>query len=346
MKVSVIIPIYNGEKYVEDMYKSLSSQTYQDFEIIFINDGSVDKSGSILSEIENRDSRVRVITQVNKGICASRNVGIENSQGEYLIFLDQDDGIESNLIEKYYTAISQKNVDIASFGTIHYFIDANGKISDIKPMNIDEELVTNRRRLIECLFNLDNKKRLMTIWNCIYKRSLIEKNNIRFDVHFKHGDEDGMFNIEYALHCDKVYFSNESYYRYYKRKGISTITKYNEELLENYLYYSDKVFGLTKDFNKDDIPIVQLYLLRFFSNVYGRFCRFHTKDHEKIEFLRQTRNSEGFRYATSLNIFCNRKRIPIKYIIWDFFNLAYEHKQYRIATVMLNMLLKAKTIKK
>ncbi len=345
MKVSVIIPIYNGEKYIYDMYESLKNQTFQDFEIIYVNDGSSDNSKKILDEIKKKDSRVYVVSQVNKGICASRNVGIKVSSGEYIIFLDQDDGIEPNLVEKYYTTIVENDVDIASFGKIHYFVDENGKITDVKPMNIDEELVTSRRRLIECLFNIDNKKRLMTIWNCIYKRSLIEKNTIRFDEHFKHGDEDGMFNMEYALHCDRVYFSKESYYHYYIRKGKSTITKYNEELLDNYLYYADKVYGLTKNFDEQDGPMVKLYLLRMFSNVYGRFCRFHNKNAEKIEFIQGTIKSEGFRYATSLSVLHNRKCIPQKYIMWDFFNLVYKHRKYRIATVMLNLLLVAKAIK-
>ena len=346
MKVSIIIPIYNGEKYINNMYFSLSNQTFQDFEIIYINDGSKDDSLNILNDISIKDSRVKVISQQNSGICASRNRGIEKAQGKYLIFLDQDDGIESDLVEKYVEAIETKKVDVASFGKIHYYIDENGKTVSVKPQIIEEELVDNRERLIECLFNLDNKKRLMTIWNCIYKKEVIDNNNIRFDEHFKHGDEDGMFNIEYAMNSKRVYFSNGCYYHYYIRKGISTITKYNEELLDNFCYYADKVKMLTSDMKEQELNIIRLYLLRFFSSVYGRFCRFHSKFDEKKCFLDDMRKSNGFVFATSLQVLRNKKNIPMKYVYWDVFNFFYGKKWSLLAITWLDLLLGMKKAKR
>ncbi len=344
MIVSVIIPIYNGAKYIMSMYRSLKDQTFQDFEVIFINDGSKDDSLRKLKNVAKDDPRVRIFSQENKGICASRNLGLEQAKGKYIIFLDQDDGIENELIEKYVEAINEKNADIASFGKTHYLID-DDKVISIKPQLIDEELVTDRKRLLECLFNIDNKKRLMTIWNCIYRKDIIEEHNVKFDEHFKHGDEDGMFNIEYVLHCQRACFSSKSYYHYYIRKGISTITKYNEELLENYLYYASKVNTLTLDLAQEDRSMVKLYLLRFFSNVYGRFCRFHKDCSDKITFLKKTNDSEGFQFATSLNVFQSRKRLPTIYIYWDFFNLFYLKKKYFLAVTMLDCLIGMKKIR-
>jgi len=341
MKVSIIIPIYNGTRYIPNMYQSLKDQTFQDFEIIYVNDGSKDDSLRLLREIEKNDARVSVFTQSNKGICASRNYGIEKAGGEYLIFLDQDDGIELNLVEKYVQAVTEKKADVASFGKIHYY-EVDGKVESVMPQVIDEELVTDSRRIIECLFNIDNKKRLMTIWNCIYKKSLIDQYHLRFDEHFKHGDEDGMFNIEYALHCSVIFFSKECYYHYHIRKGISTITKYNPDLLDNYLYYADKVYQVTKGLSEEELSIVKLYLLRFFSNVYCRFCRFNNDTKDKIALLAKARQSSGFRFATSLKVLKYKKIIPKKYLYWDGFNTFYNSGHYGVANAMLDGLRKAK----
>lgn len=342
MKVTVIIPIYNGEPFIPKMYSLLVGQTYRDFEIIYINDGSSDNSLDLLNKISLNDSSVSVYSQSNKGICASRNVGIDNAKGEYLIFLDQDDGIEKDLIENYVRVIEEKNVDLASFGKIHYFIE-NSNVCSVEPQKIDEELVTDKSRMMECLFNIDNKKRLMTIWNCIYKKDIIDKYNIRFDEHFKHGDEDGMFNIEYTLKCQRIYFSSKSYYHYYIRKGISTITKYNKDLLSDYLYYADKVSKLTVDFDKNDLLIVKLYLLRFYSNVYCRFCRFNNSIKDKVNFLIKSGTSRGFVFATSLSVHSDISRIPKKYIFWDLFSFMYKKEQYYFAVFLLEFLYRIKS---
>ena len=113
---------------------------------------------------------------------------------EYIIFLDQDDSFENNLIESYVSAIETQNVDMASFGKIHYWI-SDEVIVKKEFQKFNDERVSNLTKMYEYLFNIDNKKRLMTIWNCIYRKDVIEKYNIQFDEHFKHGDEDGMFYI-------------------------------------------------------------------------------------------------------------------------------------------------------
>ena len=88
MLVSIVIPIYNGEKYIKKMYRSLSRQSFQDFELLYINDGSSDNSLDILVQIAKEDKRVKVYSHKNQGICASRNLGISNSHGKYIIFLE------------------------------------------------------------------------------------------------------------------------------------------------------------------------------------------------------------------------------------------------------------------
>lgn len=343
MIVSIIIPIYNGAKYINKMYTSLSNQTVKDFELIYINDGSNDNSLQILLEIAKKDERVKVYDQENMGICASRNLGIINSHGEYLIFLDQDDGIENNLIENYIMAIKNKNVDMAVFSKVHYYI-SDGIISKKEYQKFDDELVTDKRKILEYLFNIDNKKRLMTIWNCIYRKDIINKFNIRFDEHFKYGNEDGMFNIEYIFKCNKVYFSNNYYYHYYIRNGISTITKYNNSIIDDYLYFIEKLSSIVFNINNSYLnELVKLYILRFFSNIYIKSCKYNSGIDDKICILKKVMNIDSFRYALSFTNMKYYKNFSIKYFYWDIFNFFLKRKKYFISVCLLDFL---KIIKK
>lgn len=342
--VSIIIPIYNGEKYIKKLYESLSKQTYQDYEIVYVNDGSHDESLNILKEIAEKDSKVRFFSQKNKGICASRNLGIRNAKGNYLIFLDQDDSIELNLVEKYVQAMNEDDVDMAVFGKIHYFI-TDGKIEHKVYQRFDNEIVDDRKKIYDYLFNVDNRKRLSTVWNCIYRKDVLINNNIFFDEYFKRGDEDGMFNIEYVLNCKKIRFSDECYYHYYIRKNISTITKVNYNLLNDFLHFIDKLNSLTAGI--EDVYVknmIRLYILRFYSNVYKRFCRFNNKFFDKIKFIKDTKKSLTFNDAL---MYSNRKYSNIvgkKYFFWDVFNHFCKKDYYTISVLLLDIIRKLKKV--
>lgn len=113
-KVSVIVPVYNVEKYLERCIESLINQTFDDIEIIALNNGSTDKSLDILNYYAHKDKRIRVINNKNIGVSKSRNIGIEEAKGEYIVFVDSDDWIDSNMIYILYDTISDNNCDLVS----------------------------------------------------------------------------------------------------------------------------------------------------------------------------------------------------------------------------------------
>ena len=113
IKISVIVPCYNVEKYLDDCLKSLLNQSFKDFEIICINDGSKDSTLEILKKYEKSDKRIKVINQSNHGVSVARNAGVENSSGEYLTFIDSDDWVNANYLEKLYRSITSNNCEIA-----------------------------------------------------------------------------------------------------------------------------------------------------------------------------------------------------------------------------------------
>ena len=118
VKVSIIVPVYNVEKYLSKCLESLINQTLKDIEIICVNDGSTDNSLSILKEYANKDSRIKIIDKQNEGVSVARNTGIEVATGEYLIFVDSDDYLVENACEKALNTIEHNNSDICIFG--HY----------------------------------------------------------------------------------------------------------------------------------------------------------------------------------------------------------------------------------
>lgn len=126
--ISIIIPVYNGARFVKKCYESLSGQTYKDWEAVFIDDGSNDNTVDELKLIEN-DSRVRIISKINEGVAVARDIGIKNARGEYLTFLDIDDTLPSNALEKFVNSLKDEDVDVVIGGiNIAY---PNGKIKRI-----------------------------------------------------------------------------------------------------------------------------------------------------------------------------------------------------------------------
>ena len=123
-KVSIIIPVYNNEKYVEKCIRSVMNQTFRDLEILVIDDGSTDKSGEILDHLAAEDKRIRLFHQENSGVAAARNKGLDSATGEYFTFVDGDDYIASDYIEKLHTCAVEKGVKMVICGLTH--VDKDG----------------------------------------------------------------------------------------------------------------------------------------------------------------------------------------------------------------------------
>ena len=179
VKVSIIVPVYNVEKYLSKCLESLINQTLKDIEVICVNDGSTDDSLSILKEYANKDSRIKIIDKQNEGVSVARNTGIEVATGEYLMFVDSDDYLVENACEKALNSIEHNNSDICIFG--HYdLVDGNKIISHktndlikIKDLNVKENLVEYS----------------IYIWDKIYRTEFIKSNQIKFPLGLKTAED-------------------------------------------------------------------------------------------------------------------------------------------------------------
>lgn len=247
MMVSIIIPVFNAEKYIKSTLESCLNQDYSSIEIIVINDGSTDDTLNILNEVN--DPRVVVINKKNEGSGKARNAGLEVATGEYVIFLDADDEIPNDYIDRLVSNIQLNNSDIALCG---YVIDKGDKRIYVKP----KETLTNEPLKD---FLVDNI--VSSPWAKIYKRAIIKDNNIVFsDDKIM---QDGYFNLHYFKQVKLVSKEPDVFYIYNKKNSTSTvdITDKKFEFIQNALFKQSSAVS-SKIYNSElEIRLLRLGVL-------------------------------------------------------------------------------------
>lgn len=230
--ISVIVPIYNSSKYLNECLNSILNQTYKNLEIILINDGSTDNSLEICREFKKRDKRVIIIDKANTGVSDSRNFGIENSNGKYIIFVDSDDVLNINLIYRLYSGAIEKNVDVVRCNYQGYYNKNKGKIYDLA----DRVFEGNQIKPIIKYFITNYKNIPSYIWLLLIKKEKI----VEFDttLYFM---EDTEFFIRLLLNIDSIYFINECLYYY--RYNSQSASKNSINVISN-------IFGILESENK------------------------------------------------------------------------------------------------
>ena len=237
MDVSVIIPIYNAAQYLHKCLKSVISQTYKNLDIILIDDGSLDDSYDIAKEYQEKDSRIRLFTQTNIGLIATRKRGIELAEGEIVGFVDSDDWIEPIMYERLVQCMEENECDLVTSGIYRDYADGSRKEwYDLYP----EGVYVNLESAIYPSMLHDFKKNEMglkcTLVNKLYRRQILQDIYGEIDTRVFYG-EDALTIYPYCLRCKRIYILNEAYYHYYIRNN-SMCRAANEKLAINtyYLY--------------------------------------------------------------------------------------------------------------
>jgi glycosyltransferase involved in cell wall biosynthesis len=226
--VSVIVPVYNVENFLDYCITSLTKQTYKNIEIILIDDGSKDKSGDICDEWYKKDSRIKVIHQKNGGLSAARNKGLENSKGDYICFVDSDDFVKENFIEAFIISMEKTNADIAICDI------ASAKLAEPE-RPLDKVYQLTIKECKDWLKNpLSREYVLMVVaWNKMYKRQIFH--DIRFD-HGKLHEDEFMVNKLLSVVKNAVFVPVDSYV--YRNNEDSITGKSNENNV-NHLHVID-----------------------------------------------------------------------------------------------------------
>ena len=223
LKLSVIMPVYNVEKYLPKCLDSLTGQTLKEIEIICINDGSSDSSSEILNRYAARDNRITVINQENQGQGNARNCGINLAKGEYIAFVDSDDWLENNAFEILYEKAKKFDADTVEFNYNEIF-ECSGQIKKHNySIKLPENKVYNYKITKKYLFGT-----ISVSWNKIYKRDFINEYNIRFGSGRR--AQDGVFAIKAKVYAQKIIFENKPLYNYNIRQGSSVNSSSSKQL--------------------------------------------------------------------------------------------------------------------
>ena len=218
-KITVIVPVYNVENYLEKCLDSLINQTYKNLEIIVINDGSTDNSGEICQEYAQKDSRIIYIEKENGGQSEARNMGLDRMTGSYVTFVDSDDWVELDYVENLYKKITEYQADIA-VGNYYSFNEAEGMYYFHIFGDSCYEKVYDNVSIFENLYESQEMKSfaLISVWGKLYKADLLK--HLRFDIG-KLG-EDGYLNQKIYLLAEKTIYLNKGLYAYRQREGSSS----------------------------------------------------------------------------------------------------------------------------
>ena len=232
--ISIIIPLYNKEEYIYDCINSLINQSYKNIEIIIINDGSSDRSKEICESLVNKDKRIKLFNQANKGTYNARVCGIKKAKGSYVMFLDADDYLKTNAIEVLNNYISKNDYSVIRFNPL------------IVPDSIKNNYLFNSNKSFnkkEILNMLFNSNLLNSMCLCIYKKELFS-NVKEIDKKILNG-EDFLINLEVLSKVDKVLFIKDCLY-YYRYNINSTTKKCNYDHIinniNNFIYCFDKYY--------------------------------------------------------------------------------------------------------
>ena len=215
--ISIIVPVYNAEKYLSRCIDSILRQTFADFELILVNDGSSDKSKEICEKYSGSDPRIKLINQKNSGVSAARNTGLDNASGEYIGFVDSDDFIEKNMYEELYNILKKTGADISVCGIKDVFSEETGNFQKSE----NKVLTFDVKSALECI--LSGKLLTMYSVNKLYKRELFE--NLRYPVGKIY--EDTVLSVQIFSKCNKIAYSPAILYYYFRNPGSITFQKFS-----------------------------------------------------------------------------------------------------------------------
>lgn len=287
--VSIIVPSYNVEKYVGACVDSVLKQEYQNWECILINDGSSDDTLEIIKSFETKDRRFQVFTQENAGLSATRNRGIEISNGDFLFFLDSDDLLSSDAISTLVSSVDNNDIVTGITVTSKITGDIISKISPLYPPK--EGDITFANNHFEVLTKAMESALTPVAQNRLYSKEFIDKNNLRFKNGILHEDE--LWFFETMLLAKNVKFVNHETYFYRTDNENSITSKLSDRNLESYISVLEEVYE--KYIKKQNLDIAKWY------NVYLKklFLDFAIREREKLsdEVIRKLEKSLAKTYS-------------------------------------------------
>lgn len=273
MKISIIVPIYNVEKYLKKCVESLINQTYKNIEIILVDDESPDNCPILCEEYKKKDKRIKVIHKKNGGLSDARNKGLEETTGEYVLFVDSDDYIELDTCMKFTNILCNKNIDIIIGNAIKF---NDNKKEYIKHTSEDLNVVSGKEYLKK---ELSNNSMQMMAWLNLYRRNFLLDNSLFFKKGLLHEDEE--FTPRAFLKAKKVLPTDIIFYNYIIRENSIT-TKRNQIKNLRHIYKICQNLDLIYS-GLEDVQLKKLLKNDLFDKYLGKLQEIYLNDDKKIK---------------------------------------------------------------
>ena len=247
VKVTVVVPVYNVEKYLPECVCSLTAQTYPDIEILLVDDGSTDASGALCDALAAEDARIRVIHKENGGAASARNLGIDEAAGEYVLFIDSDDWLDTDAIECLVGYADENKTDVLRFNYVREFLGKQLKKTNTlleERLYTGEECKTVCRRLLGlCGEELAHPESMNFLASCgfnLYRTALLREIGVRFVSIKEYGAfVDGLFNLSVFLRMERFAFIDRPFYHYRKTNAGAATANYRKNYAPRQLLLFD-----------------------------------------------------------------------------------------------------------
>ena len=324
--VSIIVPIFNAEKYIGRCIESILSQTYNNIELILVNDGSLDDSDSICLKYSKKDKRIKYFRIPNGGASNARNYGIDKSIGEYIMFVDADDSIENKMVETLVAKLKKYNVEFVVSG-VKVIKTIDGSVLEY---GLTEKKIVNFKENIDKIIHLFTSERINGPVAKLYLSNTIKKNNLRMPLNI-HLNEDLNFNTDYLKVINSMYIDNHVLYNYYYNNVVSVTSRYYINRYEMLNKVNDNIISFFENLSSKHNNLGEIYYL-YVKIVYSSFLNlFHTDCHfsksEKINFISNIIKSNtysekikfakrnGLKYKLLLGVLKSKNKYLIYYFV-------------------------------
>lgn len=287
-KVSIIVPIYNVEKFLDRCIQSLVNQTLNDIEIILVDDGSPDNCPKMCDEYAQKDSRIKVIHKKNAGLGYARNSGLEIATGEYVAFVDSDDYVDTTIYEKLYNETICFKYDIVYCGFVVERKDKSTYKENTKDRDLKnpKEILELCRNMIACNVGVkEERSESMAVWHGIYKKEIIDKHHIKFESEREILSEDIVFDVLFIPLCKSIRTIQDALYVHcFNNESLSKT--FNANKIEKNISLYKRLNEIIKKYGLNDF---KLNIVRFFIGYNRSFLRsiFNSDINDKKELCKK-----------------------------------------------------------
>ena len=342
--ISVIVPVYNVEKYLPECVESIISQTYDNLEVILIDDGSTDRSGKICDEFAEKDSRIVVIHQKNSGVSAARNRGLDLCRGEYISFVDSDDYYCTDLMESAMNSIpafTPPPPDLFEFPI--QFVNCSGVLQRTESSTLRKNVIIDKtdihQLIIPGLIHTTENSTHFGAWvtNKLFKRAIIEKNHIRFDNSLTLW-EDGIFTIEFIKYAESLISLDTKGY-YYRDTPCSLSEKHEGNIYNIAFSIYSKYHRLFSDEYNFGTTFAKQYRFELVHGITMREFKFMSDKSVATSEIRKTIKSGFYNKSMRTWLYNRRRNNPFFFVIEILLRLGFitpaitvYHQYYRFKT--------------